>query len=72
MSQNAQASVDAAQTKASGMRDEIAQKWPKFTTEEISALKSTEDLVSGVQSKYSLGKDQAQRDVDAFAQGRQL
>jgi len=51
------------------MRDEIAQKWPKFTTAEIGALKSKEDLVSGVQSKYALDKAQAQKDVDAFATG---
>jgi hypothetical protein len=54
------------------MRDEIAQKWPKFTMAEIGALKSKEDLVSGVQSKYALDKAQAQKDVDAFANGRQL
>jgi hypothetical protein len=30
------------------------------------------DLVTQVQAKYSLDKTQAQRDVDAFAKGRQL
>ena len=72
MSQNAQATANPAPTTAPGMRNEIAQKWPKFTAAEISALKSKDDLVSGVQSKYSLDKDQAQKDVDAFAKGRQL
>jgi hypothetical protein len=35
-------------------------------------LKSKDDLVTGVQSKYQLDKTQAQKDVDAFAKGRQL
>jgi hypothetical protein len=56
----------------SGMRDEIAQKWPKFTAAEVAALNSKEDLITGVQSKYSLDKAQAQKEVDSFAKGRQL
>jgi hypothetical protein len=59
------------------MRGEIGQKWPKFDAAEfdaaeIAALKSRDDLVTGVQSKYQLDKTQAQKDVDAFAKGRQL
>jgi hypothetical protein len=57
---------------SSGMRGEIATKWGKFNASEISALKTTDDLVSMVQSKYSLDKTQAQKDVDAFAKGRTL
>jgi hypothetical protein len=72
LSQNAQATAAPAQSTTPGMRDEIAQKWPKFTPAEIGALKSKDDLVSGVQSKYALDKAQAQKDVDAFANGRQL
>ena len=55
-----------------GMRREIQQKWGKFSTQEIAALKDRDDLVAQVQTKYSLDKTQAQRDVDAFAKGRQL
>jgi hypothetical protein len=55
-----------------GMRGEIQQKSGKFSTQEIAALKSKDDLVAQVQTKYSLDKSQAQRDVDAFAKGRQL
>jgi hypothetical protein len=54
------------------MRGEIAQKWSKFTPQDIAALKSKDDLVTGVQSKYQLDRVQAQKDVDAFAKGRQL
>lgn len=58
--------------KAAGMRNDIAQKWAKFNATEIANLKDKDDLVAQVQSKYSLDKGQAQRDVDAFANGRQL
>jgi hypothetical protein len=54
------------------MRSEIAAKWGRFSPAEITALKSNDDLVSQIQSKYSLDEAQAQRDVDAFANGRQL
>ena len=55
-----------------GMRSEIQVRWAKFTSQEVSALKNKDDLVAHVQTKYSLDKAQAQRDVDAFANGRQL
>ena len=55
-----------------GMRGEIQKQWSKFTYAEVSALKSKDDLVAQVQSKYTLEKVQAQKDVDAFAKGRQL
>jgi hypothetical protein len=57
---------------AAGMRSEIGQKWPKFSSQEIAAMTSKDDLVAQVQSKYQLEKMQAQKDVDAFAKGRQL
>lgn len=57
---------------ATGMRGEIQQRWGKFDAQEISDLKDSDDLVAKVQAKYSLDKFQAQRDVDAFAKGRQL
>ena len=47
-------------------------RWAKFNSQEIAALKDKDDLVAHVQTKYQLDKAQAQRDVDAFAKGRQL
>ena len=55
-----------------GMRSEIQGKWGKFSAQEITALKTKDDLVTQVQTKYALDRAQAQRDVDAFAKGRQL
>jgi hypothetical protein len=54
------------------MRGEIQQRWGKFSAQEISALKEKDDLVAQIQAKYAVDKAQAQRDVDAFAKGRQL
>lgn len=72
MTDNAQATTASTPANSVGMRSEIAQKWSKFTAQEVTALKSKDDLVTQVQSKYSLDKTQAQKDVDAFAMGRQL
>ena len=79
MAENAQATATPPQSNATpapsntpGMREEIAQKWPKFTTQDVAALKSKEDLITEVQSKYALDRAQARRDVDTFAKGRQL
>jgi hypothetical protein len=60
------------QGSGSGMRGEIQKQWSKFTYQDVAALKSKDDLIAQVQSKYQLDKVQAQKDVDAFAKGRQL
>jgi hypothetical protein len=54
------------------MRGEIQKQWSKFTYQDVAAPKSKDDLIAQVQSKYQLDKVQAQKDVDAFAKGRQL
>jgi hypothetical protein len=72
MSNNMQPTGAAPEASAKGMRPEIAAKWGKFSTQEISDLKDKDDLVTKVQTKYGLDKAQAQRDVDAFAKGRAL
>jgi division protein CdvB (Snf7/Vps24/ESCRT-III family) len=51
---------------------EIGSKWGKFSEQELSALKDRDDLVTQVVAKYGLEKSQAQRDVDALMNGRQL
>lgn len=66
------ATAAATSTPAIGMRGDIAKKWSKFTEQDVTALKTKDELVAQVQSKYQLDKAQAQKDVDAFANGRQL
>lgn len=70
MADHAQAATNAS--TAGGMRSEIIGKWSKFSDAEVAALKSKDDLIAQVQSKYSLDKTVAQKDVDAFANGRSL
>ena len=72
MSNVAQPEFDLPIVASSTMRAEIQQKWGKFDAQEITALKDRDDLVAKLQVKYQLDKLQAQRDVDAFAKGRQL
>jgi hypothetical protein len=51
---------------------EISAKWDKFSAQDLSALKSKDDLVKQVVAKYGLEQGQAQRDVDALMKGRQI
>ena len=55
-----------------GMRGEIAAKWSKFRMQEIEDLRSNDELVRHVQSKYGLQHSQAQKEVETFAKGRRI
>ena len=55
-----------------GMRGDISSNWSKLSTKEIADLRTNSDLVALVQSKYQLQKWDAQREVERFANGRQL
>ena len=72
MTNSTQPEAAKTQEPATGMRGEIQQKWGRFDADEIAALKDKDDLVAKLQTKYQLDKPQAQKDVDAFAKGRQL
>jgi hypothetical protein len=72
VSNTTQPAVGNAQASAPGLRGEIQAKWGKFDEQEIAALKDNNDLVAQLQTKYQLDRAQAQRDVVAFAKGRQL
>ena len=64
--------LPSANGSPSGMRSEIHLKWKKFSAVEIAGFKDKDDLVAQLQSKYSLDKQHAQPEVDAFAKGRKL
>lgn len=73
MTDHAQAASNSSTAApADGMRSEIASKWSKFSAADVAALKTKDDLVAQLQSKYSLDKAVAQKDVETFANGRQL
>ena len=50
------------------MKD-IRAKWSHFSEQDVAALKGKAELVTQVAAKYGLEQAQAQRDVDAAAQG---
>jgi hypothetical protein len=51
---------------------DVGAKWGKFSEQDLSALKTKDDLVSQVVAKYSIEKTQAQREVDAVLKGRAI
>jgi len=51
---------------------EVGAKWGKFSQQDLSALKGKDDLVTQIVAKYSLERNQVQRDVDALLKGRQI
>ena len=61
--------ADTAAARQIVLKD-VGAKWGKFSEQDLSALKSKDDLVTQVVAKYSLEKGQAQRDVDALLKGR--
>jgi hypothetical protein len=60
----------ANDTKA--LLKDIHVKWNKFSDQEVGALKSNDDLVDQLVSRYVLAKDVAQRDADALRAGRNI
>jgi uncharacterized protein YjbJ (UPF0337 family) len=50
--------------------NELRAKRGKFSEQDLAALKGKDDLVSQVQTRYGLSKEQALRDVDALLKGR--
>ena len=50
--------------------NELCAKRGKFSEQDLAALKGKDDLVSQVQTRYGLNKEQALRDVYALLKGR--
>jgi hypothetical protein len=63
--------ANTAENKQMLLKD-IGAKWSKLSEQELGALKSKDDLIDQVVTKYSLDKAQVQRDVDAVMNGRQI
>ena len=51
---------------------EIRVKWGKFSEQELTELKSNDDLVTQLVAKYGLSKEAAQRDADSMRKGRDI
>ncbi len=67
---NAQPNTATPATPQKILSKDIHAKWEKISDTEASAMKAKSDLVSQVQSKYSLSQEQAQKDVNIWANGR--
>jgi hypothetical protein len=61
----------SAEAKQIVLKD-IGAKWDKFSEQDLSALKGSEDLVAQVVTKYGIAKTQAQSEVDAVLKGRHI
>lgn len=62
----------ANDTERNDMLNAIGAKWNKFSRQELSALKTNDELVTQVVAKYGIEKIAAQRAVDALMAGRHL
>ncbi|SEO97725.1 hypothetical protein SAMN02990966_03513 [Rhodospirillales bacterium URHD0017] len=58
--------------KRTEMLDAIGSKWSKFSKQELSDLKTNDELVTQVVAKYGVEKIAAQHDVDALMNGHNL
>ena len=62
------AATNAAPQKI--LAKEVHTKWDKISEQEAGKMKSTGDLATQVQTKYSLSAEQAKKDVDGWTNGR--
>jgi hypothetical protein len=67
---NAQPNTAATAAPQKILAKDVHAKWDKISEQEASGMKSTSDLTTQVQSKYSLNADQAKSQVDTWANGR--
>ena len=67
---NAQPNTATPATPQKILAKDIHAKWEKISDQEASGMKVKGDLVSQVQAKYSLSQEQAQKDVNSWANGR--
>lgn len=72
---NSEDTFDAPSTAEASRKillKEIGTKWNKFSEQEMTAMKSRDDLATHLVTKYKFEKGQAQRDTDAFLNGRKF
>jgi hypothetical protein len=62
----------ADDTDKQDVLNEIGTKWSKFSKQELSTLKSNDELVGQIVAKYGIEKGTAQSQVDALMNGRNL
>jgi hypothetical protein len=50
--------------------NEIQGRWAKLSDRDLAGMKGKDDLISQVQSRYKLDREQALKDVEALLNGR--
>lgn len=51
---------------------EMRKQWSKFTDGDLAEVKGQDDLTAKVETKYAISHDEAKKQVEAWAQGRQF
>lgn len=51
---------------------EIRKQWSKFSDADLAGVKSQDDLTSKVEKTYAMSHDDAKKQVQGWAQGRQF
>lgn len=72
---NTPATNKAARSEDSDRNDvlnAIGAKWSKFSKQELTELRTNDELVTQIVAKYGVEKIAAQRDVDTLMNGRNL
>jgi hypothetical protein len=60
------------QVKLHDLAPEIRKQWSKFTDSDLAGVKSQDDLTKKVEMTYALSHDDAKKQVQTWAQGRQF
>lgn len=69
-----QAAVGAApaEKQLHGLAPEIRKQWTKFSDEDLVGVTGQDELTAKVEKTYALSRDEAKKQVQTWAQGRQF
>lgn len=72
MQQKAAADATPAETRLHDLAPEIRKQWTKFSDEDLAGVKGQDELTAKVEKTYALSHDDAKKQVQTWAQGRQF
>lgn len=70
--QKAAADAAPAEKRLHDLAPEIRKQWTKFSDEDLAGVKGQDDLTAKVEKTYALSHDDAKKQVQTWAQGRQF
>ena len=63
---------DVLKGKWMQMKGEVRRQWGKLTDDDIDQIQGNAEIMAGkLQERYGWGRDEAQREVDAFMRRQQ-